>query len=59
MENMNVRIEMVKHGLKQWQVANLLGVSESAFSKKIRKELPKEEQEKIIAVIKGNATVTV
>lgn len=52
MENMEIRIEMTRHNLKQWQVANMLGISESVFSRKLRKELSEEEKEHIINVIK-------
>lgn len=48
---MEIRIEMTKHGLKQWQLANLLGVSESALSRKLRKELSDEEKKQILTVI--------
>ena len=53
MENMEIRIEMTRHGLKQWKVANLLGVSESVFSRMLRKELSEEEKERILKAIKG------
>ncbi len=57
MNNLKVKIEMTKRNLKQWQVANLLGISESVFSRKMRNELSKEEQEKIIDVIKRKGDV--
>lgn len=50
--NMEIRIEMTKNNLKQWQVASLLGVSESVFSRRFRKELPQEDKEKILNAIK-------
>lgn len=52
MTNVEIKIEMARHGLKQWQVASILGISESVFSRKIRNELPSEEQERIIALIR-------
>ena len=51
MENMEIRIEMTKQNLRQWQLANLLGVSESVLSRKLRKELPEDEKKKILDVI--------
>lgn len=54
MNNMALRLEMTKLGLKQWQVASLLGVTEQAFSKRLRKELPPTEQNRIIELIKSN-----
>jgi len=50
--NMEIRVEMTKRNLKQWQVANLLGMSESVFSRKLRTELPQEEKETILHVIR-------
>ena len=57
MSNMAIRLEMAKHGLKQWQVAELLGISEQAFSKKLRKELSTNEQDKIIQLIESRTVV--
>ncbi len=51
MENMEIRIEMTKRNMKQWQLANLLGISESVLSRKMRKELPPDEKKKILDVI--------
>ena len=42
---------MTKLGLKQWKVAQLLGISESAFCRKMRTELPEDEKHKILTVI--------
>lgn len=42
---------MLETGLKQWEIARLLGVGESVLSRKLRDELPAEEQEKICALI--------
>lgn len=51
--NVNVRIEMTRYGLKQWQVAALLGMSESVFCRRLKKELPEDEQQAIIEKIKA------
>lgn len=51
MKNKEIKIAMLEKGLKQWKVAEALGVSESAFCRKMRKELPNDEKEKILAVI--------
>lgn len=49
--NKEIRREIGARGLKQWQVADALGISEATLSKKLRKELPNDEKEKILAVI--------
>lgn len=49
--NKDIRCAIGARGLKQWQVADALGVSEATFYRKLRKELPNDEKEKILAVI--------
>ena len=44
-----------KAGLRQWQVADLLGVREDKFCRMLRYELPKEEQERIVKLIREEA----
>ncbi len=43
---------MIEVGIKQYELAELLGLSETVLCRKLRKELPKEEKEKIIKLIK-------
>ena len=38
-------------GIFLWQIADALGVQESSFSKRLRKELSAEEKKKILAII--------
>ena len=49
--NEKVRKAIREAGLKQWQVAYLLKIHESEFSRKLRFELPEEEQNKIIEAV--------
>ncbi|MBR3973246.1 MAG: hypothetical protein IKJ99_04785 [Oscillospiraceae bacterium] len=51
MENIEIRFACMRAGVKQWQLAKALGLSETHFSKKLRQELPEEEKEKILEVI--------
>ena len=51
MQNKDIRRAIGAHGLKQWQVAEALGISEATFYRKMRKELPNEEKEKILTLI--------
>lgn len=51
MANKEIRISLVNHGIKQYRVAEYLGICETAFSRKLRKELPPEEKERILAAI--------
>lgn len=52
--NMNLRVEMMLTGLKHYQVAELLGISEWTLSRRLRKELPAEEQQRIISIIRNS-----
>lgn len=51
MNNKDIRNAAGGYGIRLWQVAEALGMNESAFSRKLRNELPQEEKEKILAVI--------
>lgn len=51
MANQDVRRAAGGAGVRLWQVANALGINDSALSRKLRKELPTDEKEKILSVI--------
>lgn len=55
MSNRDIRNAAGGYGIRLWQVAEAIGMNESAFSRKMRKELPMEEKEKILAVIENLA----
>jgi predicted XRE-type DNA-binding protein len=38
-------------GIKQWQLAEAMGISETHLSRKLRKELPQEEKQNILDII--------
>lgn len=52
MFNKDIRQEIKNANMKLWQVAELLGIRDTEFSKKLRKELPEAEKEKIRQLIK-------
>lgn len=51
MRNKEIRNEMKQKGITQWKLGELLGVSENTVNRKLRKELPEEEKQKILEVI--------
>ncbi len=51
--NKDIRNLLKKTGMAQWELAELLNMAESTLCVKLRRELPEEEQQKIIAVIQG------
>ena len=51
MTNIDVRHAAAGAGVKLWQVADKLGIADCSLSRKLRKELSKEEKEKIFGII--------
>lgn len=51
MKNKEIKESLKKANIYQWQVAEAMGIGETALSRKMRKELPEEEKKQIIDVI--------
>ena len=51
--NIKIRETLEANGLFLYELADLLGKSEPTITRMMRKELPEEEQERIISMIKG------
>lgn len=51
MRNKEICNAMKQKGITQWKLGELLGVSENTVNRKLRKELPEEEKQKILEVI--------
>jgi len=51
MKNLDIRTESANAGVKLWQIAERLGMTDGNFSRKLRKELNSEEKSKIRAII--------
>lgn len=50
-KNQDIRNAAKKADIKLWQIAEKLGIWDATLSRKLRKELPQEEKEKIIGII--------
>lgn len=50
--NMEVRKAAKNAGVRLWQVAEKLGVSDGNFSRKLRREFPAEDREKVLSIIR-------
>ena len=57
MKNLLVRQSLLAAGVKNYELAEMLGISEWTLSRKLRKELPQAEQEKIIKLIQSRRSV--
>lgn len=51
MKNQDIRNEIHENGLKLWQIAEALGITDATFSRKLRKELPDETKTQIRCII--------
>lgn len=51
MNNKEIRNVAKAAGVRLWRIAAELGINDGNFSRKLRKELPQEEKEKILAII--------
>lgn len=52
MANREIRRAAAMYGLRLWQVAEAIGMNDSAFSRKLRRELSPEDKERVLAAIK-------
>ena len=52
MANEKIKQAAKEAGVKLWEVAEIVGVTDSTFSKKLRRELAEELQQTILAEIK-------
>lgn len=51
MKNREIRERALSRGVKLWEIANALGITDSTFSKKLRFELTDEETAQILQII--------
>ena len=51
MQNKEIREAARQAGVKLWQIADALGMTDGNFSRKLRHELTEGQQEKVYAII--------
>ena len=51
MENVTIRERAKAAGVKLWEVAERCGLTDSSFSRKLRRELPEAEQKRLLGII--------
>lgn len=52
MSNQDIRRTAAGAGVKLWQIAEALGIADCSLSRKLRRELPAAEKEKIFSIIR-------
>ena len=51
MQNLDIRQRADNAGVRLWQIADKLQINDGNFSRKLRKELPQPEKERIFGII--------
>lgn len=51
LSNSDVRTKARENGVRLWEIADKLGISEPTITRKLRRELPADEKQKILAII--------
>lgn len=51
MFNQEIRTEAKRNGVKLWQIADKLGISEPTMTRKMRHELNEDEKNRILSII--------
>ncbi|MCM1543806.1 MAG: hypothetical protein NC110_00760 [Ruminococcus sp.] len=51
MANKDIRAKAKEKGVYLWKIADILGVCDMTFTRKMRHELPEDEKAKIFAII--------
>lgn len=49
--NKEIRDAAKRTGVRLWQVAESIGISDANFSRKLRRELPQQERDNILGII--------
>ena len=49
--NQDIKLRAAGAGVRLWQIAERLGIADSSLSRKLRKELPEGEKQKIFGII--------
>ena len=51
MANLEIRNRAKASGVKLWEIAYRYGLNDGNFSRKLRRELPEDERDRILAII--------
>lgn len=55
MQNQEIREKAKACGVRLWQIAERLGINDGNLSRKLRRELPEDERERILEIIRDLA----
>jgi len=52
MSNLEIRKQAKENGVRLWEVVDALGIADTTFCRRLRRELPTEEKERVISIIR-------
>lgn len=52
MKNIKIRKALKETGVKYWELARLMGISDATLCRRLRDEIPAEEQDQIVELIR-------
>ena len=52
MNNKKIRKALKETGVKYWELARIMGISDATLCRRLRDEIPAEEQDKIVKLIR-------
>ena len=52
MNNVKIRKALKETGVKYWELARLMGISDATLCRRLRDEIPAEEQDQIVELIR-------
>ena len=55
MKNIKIRTELKEKKITQYELARLMGIGETTLCRRLRDELPAEEQDRIIELIRQHS----
>jgi len=55
MNNIDIKLKAAASGVPLWKIADKLGIADTSFSRKLRKELPDDEKKRIFDIIENLA----
>lgn len=50
-KNFDIKERALKKGVCLWEVAEIIGIADTSMSRKLRKELPQDEKDRIFKII--------
>lgn len=51
MENLDIRSRAITKGVLLWEIAEAIGITDATLSRRLRRELPADERERVLKVI--------